>query len=194
VAAPEAVTPSGKAGPEAAATSEGPVTSEGPARTAIRAGPPRQALPASRVPQARQPPAERKAGRTGRRMRPTAGRPTAGRTGTGRTGTAAAAGGSRPKTAARAWEPAGTAIRAGRRMPNRTVPSPTPRREQRRNAPPHVRAGRKAGGRKPEIRTPRRTDRSRPSRSAGSRRRHWPRTARPHGASRSCRPNGTASC
>src|SRR4029077_12695713 len=100
VAAPEAVTPSGKAGPEAAATSEGP------ARTAIRAGLPPRALPASRVPLARQPPAERKAGRNGRRIRPTAaGWTGAGRTGTGRTGTAAAAAGSRPKTAARAWEP-----------------------------------------------------------------------------------------
>ena len=169
-----------------------------PARTAIRAGLPPRALPASRAPLVRQLPAELKAGRTGRRVRSAAAGWTAagwtgtGRTGTGRTETAAAC--SRPKTAPRAWKSAGTAIRAGRRMPNRTVPSPTPRREQRRNAPPHVRAGRKAGGRKPEIRTPRRTDRSRPSRSAGSRRRHWPRTARPHGASRSCRPNGTASC
>jgi len=171
VAAAEPVMPWGKARSEAA-------TSEGPARTAIRAGPPPRALPATRVPPVRQPPEERKAGRTGRRMPPTA----------------AAAGGSRPKTAARAWEPAGTAIRAGRRMPNPTVPSPTPRREQGRKAPPDCRGGRRAGGRKPGIRTPRRTDRSRPSRSAGNCRRHWPRTARPHGASRSCRPNGTASC
>ena len=174
-----------------------------PARTAIRAGLPPRALPASRAPLARQLPAELKAGRTGRRVRSAAAGWTAagwtaagwtgtGRTGTGRTETAAAC--SRPKTAPRAWKSAGTAIRAGRRMPNRTVPSPRPWREQGRKAPPDRREGRKAGGRKAGIRTPRRTDRSRPSRNAGSCRRRWPRIGWPHGASRACRPDGTASC
>jgi hypothetical protein len=189
-ATPEAVTPQGEARPEAAKSGR-------PARTAIRAGLPR-ALLASRAPLARQLPAELKAGRTGRRVRPAAtawtgtGRTGTGRTRTGRPGTAAAC--SRPKTAARAWKSAGTAIRAARRMPNRTVPSPTLWREQGRNAPPDRREERKADGRKPGVRTPRRTDRPRPSRNAGSCRRRWPRTARTHGASRACRPDGTANC